>query len=170
MTQPVDAAVARRPAVRLGLCAFFLFAEFVAAASVLGESQPASAPAAQIGPTEVLRTFYHWYLEELTNDRNPMHDDRNTMETYVSKALLAEIRRRSEGPDGLDEDYFLKAQDYLEDWESNVRVSDVHVEGNSATAVVTLGATKESQHPLALNLTRDGTSWKISKVVSSVRH
>jgi hypothetical protein len=171
MTQPVDATVARGRTVKSAvLCLFFLVAGFVGANSISGESHSSSAPADQIGPTAVLRTFYHWYLTELINDRNPMHDDRSKMETYVSKALLTEIDRRSESPNGLDEDYFIKAQDYLEDWESNVRVSDVHIEDNVATAVVTLGAAKESQHPLALSLTRDGMSWKISKVAPSVRH
>jgi hypothetical protein len=171
MTQPIAASVARGQAVKAAiLCTVFLVAGFMGANAVSGESRPTSAPTDQIGPTTVLRTFYHWYLTELINDRNPMHDDRSKLETYVSKALLTEIDRRSEGPNRLDEDYFIKAQDFLEDWESNVRVSDVHVEDNVATAVVTLGATKESLHILALSLTRDGMSWKISKVSPRVRH
>jgi hypothetical protein len=64
----------------------------------------------------------------------------------------------------LDEDYFIRAQDYLEDWASNIIVADVQIKCRTASAIVTLGATKESMQTLALNLVKEGDAWKISKV------
>jgi hypothetical protein len=111
-----------------------------------------------------LTGFYHWYLEALAKSRDPLHDDRAKIEVYVSKGLLREIDRLSKSAEGLDEDYFIRAQDYLEDWANNIVVSDVQIKDRTASATVTLGATKESRHPLALNLIKEGDAWKITKV------
>jgi hypothetical protein len=125
----------------------------------------AQSPASsQNTPQPTLTAFYHWYLEELAKSRDPFHDDRAKIEVYVSKGLLREIDRRSKSSEGLDEDYFIRAQDYLEDWASNIVVSDVQTKGTTASAVVTLGSTKQSRHPLSLNLIKEGDAWKISKV------
>src|SRR5215510_10050422 len=97
------------------------------------------------GPQATLAEFYHWYLEALAKDRNPLGDDRAKMEQYVSKTLLQQIERHINSPEGLGEDYFTKAQDYLEDWQTNIVVSDVRIEGKAASAIVTLGATKKSK-------------------------
>jgi hypothetical protein len=115
----------------------------------------AQSPASsQNTPQATLTAFYHWYLEELANSRDPFHDDRAKIEVYVSNGLLREIDRRSKSSEGLDEDYFIRAQDYLEDWASNIVVSDVQIKGRTASAIVTLGSTKQSRHPLSLNLSK----------------
>jgi hypothetical protein len=115
-------------------------------------------------PQASLTAFYHWYLRALASDRNPLRDDRPKLEGYVSKGLLQEIDRRANKPEGLDEDYFIEAQDFLDDWANNIVVSNVRIDGSAASAMVTLGATKHSRQPLALNLINEGNSWKISKV------
>jgi hypothetical protein len=122
---------------------------------------PANSPST---PQSTLTAFYYWYLESLAKSRDPLHDDRSKIEAYVSKGLLREIDRLSNSSDGLDEDYFIRAQDYLNDWASNIVVSDVKINGSAASAKVTLGSTKQSRHPLALNLINEGDVWKISRV------
>lgn len=129
----------------------------------LGTPAQAST-SSQSTPQATLTAFYQWYLEELAKSREPLQDDRAKIQGYVSKELLREIDRLSKSPDGLEEDYFIRAQDYLEDWASHVVVSDVQIKGKTASAVVTLGATKESRERLALNLIDEGDGWKISKV------
>ena len=123
-----------------------------------------SPASSQSTPQATLAAFYHWYLEELAKNRDPLHDDRSKMEVYVSKGLLREIDKRANSSEGLDEDYFTRAQDYLEDWASNIVVSDVRIDGRAASAMVTLGSTKQSRQRLALNLINEGNVWKISKV------
>jgi hypothetical protein len=110
-----------------------------------------------------LTAFYHWYLDELAAELDPLHD-RTKIEAYVSKALLKDLDERINSAKGIDEDYFLKAQDYLEDWASSIVVSDVRINGNTASATVTLGATKQSRHRLTVNLLSEESSWKITKV------
>ena len=125
----------------------------------------AQSPASsQNSPQATLTAFYHWYLEALAKNRDPFHDDRAKIEVYVSKGLLREIDRRSKSAEGLDEDYFIRAQDYLEDWAANIVISDLQIKDRTASAMVTLGATRQSRHSLALNLIKEGDAWKITKV------
>ena len=46
----------------------------------------------------------------------------------------------------------------------NALVSDVRIEGQNASVIVALGATKQSRHRLALSLVNEANSWKTSKV------
>jgi Protein of unknown function (DUF3828) len=123
-----------------------------------------AATSSQTTPQATLTAFYHWYLEELAKNRDPLTNDRAKIEGYVSKGLIREIDKIIKSPDGLEEDYFISAQDYLEDWASHIVVSDLQIKGKTASAIVTLGATKESTWRLALNLINEGDGWKISKV------
>lgn len=128
---------------------------------------PISWSAAQTltpSPQTTLVEFYHWYIESLDRHRNPLSDEPEKIEQYVSKKLIQHIDKLSSSPEGLDEDYFLKSQDILEDWPAHIVVSEVRMKGKSASAIVTLGATKESKHRLILDLVQEGNSWKISKV------
>jgi Protein of unknown function (DUF3828) len=147
--------------VRSLLALFTLVCLLLVCASGAHAQSPASS---QNTPQATLTAFYHWYLEALAKSRDPLHDDRAKIEVYVSKGLLREIDRLSKSAEGLDEDYFIRAQDYLEDWASNIVVSDVQIKDGTASATVTLGATKQSRHPLALNLIKEGDAWKIAKI------
>src|SRR5262249_28319473 len=75
------------------------------------ESKPSQTSGRDLqDPQATLIAFYHWYVAELAGHRDPLHDDRGKMESYVSKVLLQEIDRRVNSPDGLDADYFTQAQ------------------------------------------------------------
>ncbi|MGC8494804.1 MAG: DUF3828 domain-containing protein [Syntrophobacteraceae bacterium] len=124
----------------------------------------ANYPTSYDKPKEMLINFYHWYLNEFVTNRDPLHDNRATMEIYVTDTLLKEIDRRYNSPDGLEEDYFIKAQDYLNDWLNNVVVTIRHIKGSVAYATVTLGTTEKSKHRLTVELIKKGNFWKIRKV------
>ena len=132
--------------------------------SLLAAETPVPTPSPKAGPQAVLAEFYHWYVESLNQRHDPLSDERAKIGLYVSQKLLQQIDKISNSPDGMDEDYFTKSQDILEDWPTRIAVTEVHMKDSSASAVVTLGATKDSIHRLRLNLVREGTSWKISKV------
>ena len=123
-----------------------------------------AASSSQNTPESSLVAFYRWYLQALAGNRDPIHDDRAHLATFVSVALLKEIDRRINSPDGLDADYFTRAQDYFDDWASNVDISNVLIRGKNASAMVVLGATKESRQRLAVGLIREGNAWMISSV------
>jgi hypothetical protein len=152
---------AEKQGVRSLLALFALACLLLISAFGVRAQSPASS---QSTPQATVAAFYHWYLEALAKNRDPLHEDRSKIEVYVSKGLLREIDRRTNSSEGLDEDYFIRAQDYLDDWASNIVVSDVHIDGRAASAMVTLGSTKQSRHRLALNLVNEGDVWKISKV------
>ena len=68
------------------------------------------------------------------------------------------------GPDGLDGDYFLDAQDFDNLWAKNITISDLKVSGRNATAEVRLTGKGEMRRRLSVSLVSDGRAWKIDKV------
>lgn len=132
------------------------FSQLFITQSVLAETS--------LAPDAFVSEFYGWYLHSLAADHDPFRDDRTKLSKYVSKALIKEIERRMNSANGLDADYFIQAQDYLDDWENNISVAMPKINGNTASVVVTLGATKDSRHRLALILMKEDRVWKIRKI------
>lgn len=129
----------------------------------LATMQSANAENA-LAPEASVSAFYKWYLKSMAANKNPLIDDRANLGKYVSSALIKEIDKQMHSPEGLDADYFIQAQDYLDDWESNIVMSKTEIKGKSASMLVTLGATKESRYRLALTLVKEGDVWKIRKI------
>src|SRR5262249_1274886 len=101
---------------------------------------------------------------DLANHHVPLTDDRTKMASFVGRGLLRDLDRRLKSPEGFDEDYFIRAQDYLEDWPQNIVVSNVRTNSKTASALVTLGAIAESKQQLGLRLLTESGRWKISRV------
>lgn len=114
-------------------------------------------------PEESIRGFYHWYVTELIANREPLKE-RAEMRRYATERLLKEIDKMKKGPDGLDGDYFVDAQDFDNLWAKNITISDLKVSGQSATAEVRLVGKGEMRRRLKVWLVSDGASWKIDKV------
>jgi hypothetical protein len=77
---------------------------------------------------------------------------------------LKEIGRMKKGPDGLDGDYFVDAQDFDELWAKNITVSDVKISGTKASAEVLLAGKGDMRRRLQVSLVKDGSIWKVDKV------
>lgn len=146
--------------ILIGIAGIALIAQSVSALA----AQAASPKVVQ--PSEVVHEFYRWYLQSLAQDRDPVTQDRATLKKYVAKPLIDEIERRMKSPDGLDADYFLQAQDYLDEWKSNISVSQLANNGTVATVVLTLGAKGSAAYRLKVTLRKEADSWKIAKVQS----
>jgi hypothetical protein len=82
----------------------------------------------------------------------------------VSKPLIAKVRSAMAAEGGMEADYFIQAQDYLDDWPTNVRASKSRIRGNTAKLELTLGTSPETRQRLALTLTREKRIWKIRNV------
>jgi hypothetical protein len=142
-------------------CAFLAFAgtQIVYAADGVTPG-PAATPEAAV------RLFYPWYLGEMMKGRVPLTEER--MQDYVAEETLRDIafmmKRPNGGKQGLREDYFLQAKDYFDDWGDHIAVSEVTIDGDTASARVALGDPAQGTHRLALTLVREGGSWKISRV------
>ena len=114
-------------------------------------------------PDAVIREFYKWYVHALNQNKEPLTGQRTVMRKYVTLRLIREIDRMAKGPDGLDGDYFIDAQDWDKDWEKNIAVSNVVVKNTIATATVALTGKEMNRH-LQLTLKQEGSMWKIDRV------
>ena len=83
---------------------------------------------------------------------------------YVSPSLLRELKRIMQSPNGMETDYFLQAQDYLEDWPTRISISDTKVQSGIATTVVTLGENPAAPYRLTVTLQQEAGGWKIRRV------
>lgn len=136
----------------------------LAAALLLLAGQTAHARVGVQPPERIVGEFYEWYLGELAASRYPLTDARQTLASYVARSLLRQIERRMNSKDGLEADYFIQAQDYLDDWPAHIAVTPPTVKGRVATARVTLGASAASRTDLDVTLGRDAHDWKITRV------
>ena len=110
----------------------------------------------------MVRSFYHWYVKETLSNHRPL-EDRKEMRRSVSERLLREIDHIVQGPDGLDGDYFLDAQDFDESWANHITVSTPELKGDRGNTIVSLKGTQMSRK-LQIALVREKSGWKIDKV------
>jgi hypothetical protein len=114
-------------------------------------------PAPAATPEAAVRLFYPWYLGEMMKGRVPLTEER--MQDYVAEDTLRDIafmmNRPNGGKRGLQEDYFLQAKDYFDDWTDHIAVSEVTIDGDTASALVALGDPAQGTKRLALRLVRE---------------
>ena len=144
-----------------------LLLTFLAFAVPVRTFAQAPSPAIVQAPEAAVQAFYHNYLKLLVANKEPRTDDPTTYKAYVSKPLAREIERKIKGPDGLEADYFIQAQDYLDGWESNVAVSPARIDASQARTTVTLTAATGAPYRLAVTLIREDGAWRIRKVARS---
>jgi hypothetical protein len=114
-------------------------------------------------PEEAAVQFYRWYMQSLTINQDPLKQSPVQMSAYVEKGLMKELKRRMSGK-GLHADYFIQAQEYMDDWATHIKAVRPTVQGNIASVVVLLGATPDTRRILALTMSREDGDWKISMV------
>ena len=115
-------------------------------------------------PEMVIRSFYKWYVDALNKNIDPFTKRRTTLSKYVTRRLIVEIDKAVKGPDGLDGDYFLDAQDWDKDWGNNIEISDMVNSGAQATATVKLSGKDMFNRRLKIVLKKEANIWKIDKV------
>lgn len=125
--------------------------------------QPAYAKSVQ-APELVADEFYGWYLNTLAADEDPFAAKREKLATYVSKDLITEIARQISSADGISEDYFLKAQDYLDEWQFARRASKPVRRGSTRILLMTLGSKPENMRTFELSMILENGAWKIRRV------
>lgn len=117
---------------------------------------------------ETVTAFYDLYLKALSENRDPFTQDKAFIKRFVAPSLIAEIEQRLKSPDGMEADYFIQAQDYLDEWKGNVFVSEhenqLKVTPLAVISVVTLGPNSASGYRLKVTTKKEAGGWKISKV------
>jgi uncharacterized protein DUF3828 len=137
---------------------------FLSVAAVILVSQSRAAESAAT-PEDCIRNFYHWYVTNLVANRDPMKQ-RSEIRRYATERLLKEIDKMVKGPDGLDGDYFVDAQDFDPLWAKNVSISNVEIYGDKSNARVLLNGSKGMRKRLVVRLVNEGGTWKVDKVQS----
>lgn len=137
-------------------------AAFLACLSMVFAS--AAPQAAEKSTSAVTVEFYRWYVKTIESTRDPMTDFPTVLSGYVSKSLISEVRAAMANEGGLEADYFIQAQDYSDDWSTNVRVIKSKIHGDTATLELELGASADTRQRLAVMLIREHRTWKIRLV------
>jgi hypothetical protein len=132
------------------------------AAALLATGQVRAA-ASIARPEDCIRDFYRWYVTNLVANRDPMKQ-RKEIRQYATERLLKEIDKMAKGPDGLDGDYFVDAQDFDPLWAKNISTSDVKTVGDKSSAHVLLNGSKGMQKKLLVHLVKESGIWKVDKV------
>jgi hypothetical protein len=131
--------------------------------AVLITINPLRAAESSATPEGCIRNFYHWYVTNLVANREPMKQ-RAEIRRYATERLLKEIDKMEKGPNGLDGDYFVDAQDFDPLWGSKIQISAVQIHGDKASAQVVLDGAKGMRKKLLVQLVKDGSIWKVDKV------
>src|SRR5207249_10666616 len=82
----------------------------VAALVVITSITPSRAIWPEKNPADVVRSFYSWYVHEVTNGSRPLEKQRGQMRRFVTDRLLNRIDTMPKGPSALNADFFLNAQ------------------------------------------------------------
>ena len=138
-------------------------AALIALAAVLLTAGQVRAAAPAATPEDCIRNFYHWYVTNLVANRDPLKQ-RKEIREYATERLLRGIDKMVKGPDGLEGDYFVDAQDFDPLWAKNILISDVKTVGDKSTAHVLLRGSKGMQKKLVVHLVKEGGDWKVDKV------
>ncbi|HEY2866463.1 MAG TPA: DUF3828 domain-containing protein [Pyrinomonadaceae bacterium] len=126
----------------------------------------AGSASAQASPEDALKSFYKWYLHSVVANDPPTRTS-----AKVSAASSTRLRtwfRSSTGREW-DADYFIDAQDYDDDWATNIAVSKARLNGSRADLIVTLGPKKSPEHAigqreLKVKMVKEAGGWKIDRV------
>jgi hypothetical protein len=146
---------------------FAVLLTLIAAVAFFPRTQAAEpAKASDASPEDCIRNFYRWYVTNLVANRDPMKQ-RAEIKRYATERLLKEIDKMTKGPDGLDGDYFVDAQDFDPLWAKNISISAVKINGDKSSAHVLLDGAKGMRKKLTVFLVKDGGTWKVDKVRGS---
>lgn len=118
-------------------------------------------------PKPLTEAFYSEYLQSFSEDKDPITDNLSEVHKYVSASLINKIKKQMASPDGLEEDYFLKTQDYMDEWLTQIHVSEPQIQGSVAKEQVTLGSTPDTTQIIDVRLIKDKGCWKIDEVIST---
>lgn len=121
--------------------------------------------------TARLREFYAFYVHALNADLDMLKKENAAkLKPYITARFLHAVDKMRKGPDGLDGDPYIDAQDWGKDWGKNVTVQNIKLgTGGHATAEVVL-QDKEWRHRLHVKLATEDGVYKIDGVQGEDEH
>lgn len=118
----------------------------------------------QGSPKQTTQAFYAWYVKSLADNKVPLDDDTERLKSFVADNLIQDIDKQAKSEDGLEEDYFIKSQDYDDTWLTNIKVVEQSVKGATAKEGVVLGTTEDNAQRLTVLLAKGAAGWRITSV------
>lgn len=122
------------------------------------------ADCSALSPREVTEQFYGWYIKSFSDGTYPLEGDSPELKRYVSINLIDSIHQQFVRPDAMPDDYFFKAQDYFEEWFSDMKVSDLEMVNDTAKEHVELAKGTKAAQEVFVKLAKEKGCWKVVKV------
>lgn len=130
-----------------------------------------SANAADVNcasPEKTTSDFYHWYLQELIQNKYPLTSSaanhKNSLKKWVSPELLKSLRE-SLSKNDLEAEYFTDAQDIFDDWVNHISTHQVKKNEHKADVRLQLGIS-EIKKIYDVSLDDNHGCWKVNNVAS----
>lgn len=121
------------------------------------------AAAAQSTPETTIKNFYSWYVREISKNKFPLAEQPAKMKQFITTRCYNENKKAYDNNE-FDADYFISAQDFDEKWATNVKISNVKINGNKASANVVLDGKGSFDSKLKLKLVKEKNVWKIDVI------
>ncbi|MGO2441561.1 MAG: DUF3828 domain-containing protein [Serratia proteamaculans] len=119
-------------------------------------------------PKKITSDFYHWYLQEINQNKYPLTssaaNDKNRLKKWVSPELLNKLGE-SLSENDLDAEYFTDAQDIFDDWVNNISTHQVEQTEHKVDVKLQLGVS-EIKKTYDVSLDDNHGCWKINNVAS----
>jgi hypothetical protein len=122
-----------------------------------------SAQTVNATPETTIKNFYSWYVKQLVNDKFPLTDQPTKLKQFITVRCYKENKKDYDN-DRFDADYFISAQDFDEKWATNIKISNVRINGGRATANVVLDGEGDFDSKLKLKLIKEKSIWKIDVI------
>ena len=122
-----------------------------------------AAQTATSTPEVTIKNFYLWYVREIAKNKFPLSQQPTKLKQFITVRCYNE-NKRAYDKNEFDADYFIAAQDYDEKWATNVKISNVKITSNKATANVVLDGKGNFDSKLKLKLVKEKDVWKIDVI------
>ena len=122
-----------------------------------------AAQTANSTPEVTIKNFYSWYVREISKNKFPLSEQPTKMKQFITVRCYNE-NKRAYDKNEFDADYFIAAQDYDEKWGTNVKITNVKIIGNKASASVILDGKGDFDSKLRLKLIKEKDVWKIDVI------
>ena len=112
---------------------------------------------------ESVKAFYGWYMVRVASDDPPELSKSPEIKAHVSASRLARLIRQERSPDGMESDYFMQSQDYLESWPKHISVEVINQTSRRAELAVNMGVGDQVNALRVTAILEDGR-WKIDAI------
>ncbi|HII1671958.1 TPA: DUF3828 domain-containing protein [Salmonella enterica] len=121
--------------------------------------------AASLQPEKAALAFNKWYMQQINSEKYPITDGYQ-IDKYVTSDTMKKLRK-AQDPKYADEmyydaDFFIKAQDWDDDWVTDVTVISSDYDPVCLNVWVAFG--KQQKHIVVDCMVKEGDSWMIQSV------